>query len=187
MAAKIFPAILIAVVVWLGAQVWHASSEGLRQESQPAAAKKALVPASARPAAMDFTLTSLDGAPVQLASFRGKAPVVLNFGATWCPGCREELPHLAELYRKQRDAGLQVFLVSDEPAERLRPFAESLQLPFPVLSDPQRRVHDSYGVNSIPFTLVIDREGKIVTGHTGYSYSQFFEQLVPEVEDILKQ
>src|SRR5262245_26626177 len=141
MASKIFPAILIAVVIWLGAQVWRDSSEGLRKESQPAAAKKDLVPASARPPAMDFTLASIDGASVQLASFRGKSPVVLNFGATWCPGCREELPHLADLYRKQHAAGLEVFMVSDEPAERLKPFAETLQLPFRVLTDPQRQVH----------------------------------------------
>jgi len=186
MAAKIFPAILVAVVIWLGAQVWHASSDGLRQESQPASQKKELVPASARPAAMDFTLTSIDGATVNLASFKGKSPVVLNFGATWCPGCREELPHLAEVYRKHHAAGLQVFMVGDEPADNLRPFAKALDLPFPVLSDPRRQVHDTYGVSSIPFTLIIDRDGKILTGHTGYSYSQFFDELVPEVEYVLK-
>src|SRR4029079_17999777 len=124
MASKIFPAILIAVVIWLGAQVWHDSSEGLRKESVPAAQKKDLVPASARPSALDFTLTSIEGAPVSLASYRGKSPVVLNFGATWCPGCNQELPHLAELYRKEHGAGLEVFMVSDEPAEVLRPFAQ---------------------------------------------------------------
>jgi hypothetical protein len=83
MASKIFPLILVAVVVWLGAQVWRDSSEGLRKAAEAGPERLALVPASARPPAADFSLVSSEGPSVQLASFRGKSPVVLNFFATW--------------------------------------------------------------------------------------------------------
>jgi hypothetical protein len=83
MVSKILPIVLIAVVIWLGAQVWRDSSEGLRKSAEAGAPKLQLVPASARPEAADFNLRSAQGAHVQLAAFRGKSPVVLNFFATW--------------------------------------------------------------------------------------------------------
>jgi peroxiredoxin len=96
------------------------------------------------------------------------------------------LPHLIDLYRKHREAGLQVLVVSKEPADLLADFAKQLDIPFPVLSDADETVWKSYGVGSIPFTLVIDRDGKIATGLAGYSLSKFQDELVPAVEELLK-
>src|SRR5687767_12818249 len=108
MASKIFPALLIAVVIWLGTLIWRDSSEGLRQQHTSPEPAAQIIPASARPPASDFVLRSIDGETVQLTAFRGKSPVVLNFFATWCVGCREELPRLVSLHEKYRAAGLEV-------------------------------------------------------------------------------
>jgi cytochrome oxidase Cu insertion factor (SCO1/SenC/PrrC family) len=83
MVSKLFPAILIAVVIWLAVLVWRDSGEGLRKLNEGSGAPAPMVPASARPNASDFTLVSVQGTPVQLASFKGKSPVVLDFFATW--------------------------------------------------------------------------------------------------------
>jgi hypothetical protein len=83
MASKILPVILLAVVVWLGAQVWRGSSDGLRRLSVAVPAKPKAVPASARPGSSDFTLPSSQGEMFQLAAYKGKSPVVMEFFATW--------------------------------------------------------------------------------------------------------
>jgi len=83
MASKIFPIILIGVVVWLGAMVWRDSGEGLRKAHEESAQTVRLVPPSARPPASDFTLPNAQGSMVKLAEYRGKSPVVLDFFATW--------------------------------------------------------------------------------------------------------
>jgi hypothetical protein len=81
MASKIFPVILIAVVIWLGAQIWRESAAG-RPPGDTLSSLKLGDP-KARPPASDFTLTSTQGATVQLSSYQGKSPVLLNFFATW--------------------------------------------------------------------------------------------------------
>jgi hypothetical protein len=83
MASKLFPALLLAVVVWLGFQIWRDSSEGLRKTAEDGSPKIVLAPASARPDAADFTLNNAAGAPVQLASYEGKSPVIVKFFTTY--------------------------------------------------------------------------------------------------------
>ena len=95
--------------------------------------------------------------------------VLLNFWATWCSPCREELPTLEALHRELGDQGLAIIGVNVDPggAERAGRFAEQQGLSFIVLHDPEQRVASSYGVQGYPTTVVIDRDGWIVLSELG--------------------
>ena len=91
------------------------------------------------------------------------------------------MPHWIDLYQQYHDKGLEILLISDEPLERLQAFVNGIGLPFPVLSDRKRQVFDDYGVNGIPFTLLVDRQGKIASGLPGYSPSGLTDDFIPVV------
>ncbi|MBF0329999.1 MAG: TlpA family protein disulfide reductase [Nitrospirae bacterium] len=113
--------------------------------------------------APDFTLTSLDNKTVSLRDFRGKV-VVLNFWATTCGICREEMPSFNKLYLDYKDRGLVVLGVSIDTAEKaLRFFSAKSGIAFPVLMDKERAVYsDKYKLFGIPVTLLIDKKGIII-------------------------
>jgi len=115
-------------------------------------------------AAPDFALQSIDGKTVHLSDFRGKA-VLLNFWATWCQPCKIEMPWFAELQKEYGPSGLQVVGVSlddDATPDDLAKFAKDLGVNYPILIG-KENVENAYGgVQFLPATLYIDREGKIV-------------------------
>jgi peroxiredoxin len=83
----------------------------------------------------DFELKELNGSAYRLSSLKGKV-VFINFWATWCPPCREEMPSMQKLYDKFRDAGLEILAVDlQEDAKTVRPFVEEHRLTFPILFD----------------------------------------------------
>ena len=94
-------------------------------------------------------------------SLRGKV-VVVNFWATWCPPCRKEIPGLKALYKRFKSQGLVVLGISDEPAARVRRFSGGLNITYPILLDPGRKVSNLYSAESIPMTFVYNRSGKLV-------------------------
>jgi peroxiredoxin len=115
-------------------------------------------------AAPDFTLQTLEGKTVHLSDYRGKG-VLLNFWATWCQPCKIEMPWFAELQKQYGPEGLQIVGIAvDEDAspDDLAKFAGSLGVNYPILVG-QESVENQYGgVQFLPATLYIDREGKIV-------------------------
>lgn len=129
---------------------------------------------------VDFDAQTLDGKRWSLAEHRGKRPVVLNFFATWCGPCKLEYPHLAELQKKHAAEGLQVVLLTDEPAEVLKEFPELTQAPLIYIPD-AGEIKESYGVNSIPHTFVFNREGQMVKQFMGYD-----ENVPGEMEKLLQ-
>ena len=86
----------------------------------------------------------------------------MNFWATWCPPCRKEMPDLEALYQRFQSQGLVILGISDEEADKVRPFVKDQGLTFPVLLDPGRKAHEAFAVDGIPKTFVYDRTGKIV-------------------------
>jgi peroxiredoxin len=133
--------------------------------------------------APDFQLSSLDGEPVRLADFRGKKKVVLSFWASWCGPCRLELPALAKFYSRHRaDAEhFEVLAIStDEDSEEAQKFVSKAKLPFPVLMDSGSAIASKYGATVIPMLFVIDENGKVIYGHTGFNPLMDF-QLVREL------
>jgi cytochrome c biogenesis protein CcmG, thiol:disulfide interchange protein DsbE len=108
-----------------------------------------------------LVLADLGGRDVSLASLRGKA-VVLNFWATWCPPCKEELPAFAEAWRASRGRCLEIVGVTEESTrEDAIAEVQRMEVPFPILLDPDGAVARAFGVTGYPRTYLIDAEGRI--------------------------
>jgi peroxiredoxin len=109
----------------------------------------------------DITLADRDGKPRSLSEWDGR-PQVINFWATWCAPCREELPALARLHGELADQGLLVVGVSvDARPELAARFARERALAFAVLGDPREEVARRFGVRAYPTTVVVDRAGRV--------------------------
>jgi len=136
--------------------------------------------------APDFTLRSMDGPNLRLAEQRGRV-VMVNFWATWCGPCRQEMPHLNKLYDKYRDSGFVLLGVNiDDNARAATDLATKLGLKFPVLLDTDKAVSRLYDLGSMPATVLIDRDGKVRHLHRGYreGYEVTYEQ---QVRALLKE
>lgn len=112
--------------------------------------------------APDFTLTDMQGRKVTLSQFRGKI-VLLNFWATWCPPCVEEMPSLEQLHQRFKDQGLVLLAVNvEESYQTVSRFLQGKNYSFPILLDTAAEVQNTYQVFRFPETFVIDRNGIIV-------------------------
>lgn len=134
--------------------------------------------------APDFTLPDIEGRPVSLSSYQGKV-VLIDFWATWCPPCREELPLFQELHNEYRDKGFEIVGISmDENAADVVPgFLERRNIKFTnLLAD--ARIEELYGpIVGLPTTFLIDREGTIrrhITG-AGASTREDIESAIREL------
>lgn len=131
-------------------------------------------------AAPDFALRSSRGENIRLSEHSGEV-VIVNFWSTWCGPCRQEMPRLDELYSKYRRAGLVLLGISiDYQRERASEMAETLKVAYPVLFDELRSVSRAYGVDDLPVTLLIDRQGVIRFVSEGYKpgyENRYAEQL----------
>ncbi len=111
--------------------------------------------------APDFELKTGAGEKVRLSDYRGKV-VLLNFWATWCGPCRQELPTVAKLYGEFKDSGLVVFGVSDEDRGTAKKYLDKEGLALPFLDDSAQKAHRLYHVTAIPTVFLIDPQGKVV-------------------------
>lgn len=109
--------------------------------------------------AASFTLKTLEGEPVALDQTRGKV-VVLDFWATWCPPCREELPYIEKL-REEFAGQVQFFGVNNEDSGTVKDFLRKHKYELPVLMDGKRQVDRQYGISAIPTMFIIDKQGVI--------------------------
>jgi cytochrome c biogenesis protein CcmG, thiol:disulfide interchange protein DsbE len=114
-----------------------------------------------------FSITTESGQKMTQTEFGGKV-LVLNFWATWCPPCVEEMPSLNEFARSMNGSGVVVLGVSIDRNERAyRSFLERNQLALAVARDPEENISSSYGTFKWPETYVIDRSGKVVQKYIG--------------------
>jgi peroxiredoxin/outer membrane lipoprotein-sorting protein len=118
-----------------------------------------------KPAA-DFALKNLDGEPVRLSEFRGKI-IVLNFWATWCPPCREELPTFNKLAEQFKDKNVVFLGINDEGAGTVKSFNKKNNYTFVTLEDKNDKVHQAYRATAIPSVFVIRKDGIIATHFVG--------------------
>jgi cytochrome c biogenesis protein CcmG/thiol:disulfide interchange protein DsbE len=143
-----------------------------------------LKPDKERHPAPEFTLKDADGKTVHISDYRGKA-VMLDFWATWCPPCKLEIPWLIDLERKNKDRGFEVLGVSmdDEGWEVVKPFMREVGMNYRVVIGNDTTAEMYGGVESLPTTFLIDREGKIAAIHIGLASRRIFEDDVAQILD----
>ena len=127
-------------------------------------------------AQLQFTLKDMNGVNVNLASFKGKV-LLINFWATWCGPCRVEIPYLIELQNQYADDLVVLGVSVDDPAEKLKPYANEMKVNYPMLVGNGRQdFQDAYGPFwGIPVTVFVDREGNIHKKHSGIASKEQFE------------
>ncbi len=111
--------------------------------------------------APDISLRTVSGGKFDLNTLRGKV-VLIDFWASWCPPCREELPTIAKLYEQLKGTGTVVVGIDDEDSGTIRKFLGKKGYDFPTLVDENDSIHKAYDVRAIPTVLIINRQGVIV-------------------------
>lgn len=178
-------AIVIMIILWPTPAGASAAAQRPTEQADRAIIESTLVRAGDM--APDFRVEMLDGERIVLSSLRGKV-VLLNFWATWCPPCREELARVqTELI--DRFAGRDfLFLPVSRGEERsaVAAFRERTGYAFPMALDPERRVYDLYATNFIPRNFLIGRDGRVVAATVGYDGEEFAE-LIATIEQTLEK
>ena len=127
-----------------------------------------------------FELKDLSGREHRLLDYRGKV-VVVNFWATWCEPCRDEMPALEKLQKKFAGRPFVVLAVNfDEPEARIRKFMSVLPLTFPVLLDRERKLAKAWNVRLLPATYVVDPDGEVrfsVLGELDWTAPEIVERI----------
>jgi len=120
-----------------------------------------LIRPSRTKAAEEFTLSTPGGGTFKLSEHRGKV-VMVNFWATWCPPCLEEMPAMERLYRQQKEGGFTLVAVSvDADPKKITPFVTDHKLTFPVGLDPKMDLANAYAVRALPSSFLVDRDGNL--------------------------
>ena len=116
----------------------------------------------------EFSLVQLDGKEVPFSGIPGKV-FLINFWATWCDACMQEMPSIVTLRESFKDQGFEVLGVNlDETPETAVPkVTQSLKMRFPIFKDPEGQVADLFDVHAVPFTLIISKNRKVLMVHDG--------------------
>jgi peroxiredoxin len=151
--------------------------------TKPPAAEKP--PAAATAAALvekapDFVLRDLNGRKFRLSDFRGKQPVLIIFGATWCTFCRDEIPHFKSIHAAYAKQGLEIVNVDiQESKEKVAKFTARYGLPYRVLLDEDGTVGGIYDIRGVPSMVLVDQNGNIVCRQC--------QRVEPLIETLLKK
>lgn len=188
---KILGKILLLILViglssGMGKKPEEFKSSQEKQELMPSATLLGIQIFEERVKVRDFKLKDLSGKEVNLSDYYGKL-VFLNFWATWCPPCREEMPSMEKLYQRFKDEDF-VMLAVDlrESQSTVKDFAREYKLNFPILLDLTGKIGDTYGVRAIPTTYLIDRQGKLIgkaVGARDWASQEAFELIEHLLEE----
>ena len=136
--------------------------------------------------APDFALQSSTGENLRLSEFRGDV-VMINFWATWCGPCRQEMPLLDALYSRYQRVGFSLLGVNiDDDSRRAMQMIEELGVSFPVLFDARKEVSKLYEVEAMPVTVIVDREGKVRYIHHGYKPG-YEDKYLDQIRSLLRE
>jgi peroxiredoxin len=130
--------------------------------------------------APDFVLKDLNGRKFRLSDFRGKQPVLIIFGATWCTFCREEIPHFKSIHTAYSKQGLEIVNIDiQESKEKVAKFAARYELPYRVLLDEDGTVAGIYDIRGVPSVVLVDPSGNILCRQC--------QRVEPIIETLLKK
>lgn len=136
--------------------------------------------------APDFTLKSNSGENLRLSEQRGQV-IMLNFWASWCGPCRQEMPLLDELYQRYGKAGFTVLGVNVEnDPEAARKLLKAIPVSFPVLFDDDSSVSRLYDIDAMPTTVMIDRDGNVRYLHRGYKPG-FEDHYREQIKELIRE
>ncbi len=136
--------------------------------------------------APDFALRSSTGENLRLSEYRGDV-VMINFWATWCGPCRQEMPLLDDLYNRYQRVGFNLLGVNiDDDSSRAMDMMAELGVDFPVLFDDRKEVSRMYEVDAMPVTVLVDREGTVRYVHQGYKPG-YEEMYLDEIRSLLRE
>ncbi len=136
--------------------------------------------------APDFVLKSASGENLRLSEFRGDV-VMINFWATWCGPCRQEMPLLDEMYTRYQRVGFSLLGVNiDDDSRKALNMISELGVSFPVLFDVSKEVSKLYKVNAMPVTILVDRDGIVRHVHQGYQPGYELDYL-DEIRSLLRE
>ena len=132
----------------------------------------------------DFTLEDSSGAKIQLSAYKGRV-VLLDFWATWCTGCKTEIPWYMEFVDQYKDRGFAAVGVAlDEDGwKSVRPYLAEHKINYPIVVG-DKELSDRFGVEAMPVTLLIDRDGRIADSHAGMVDKAAFAS---EIQTLLKE
>jgi thiol-disulfide isomerase/thioredoxin len=165
-----FPGLSRAIVVWMSLLVFPAGAAELKLwKGGPAPA---------------LALKDMHGREHRLADYKGRV-VLINFWATWCAPCRDEMPSIQRLKEKLAGRPFVVLAVNlDEPESRIEKFLSEVRLDFPVLLDPGRRVARAWDARILPASYIVGPDGRVrftVTGEISWDH----EQVVARISELL--
>jgi len=136
--------------------------------------------------APDFALKSSTGENLRLSEYRGDV-VMINFWATWCGPCRQEMPLLDELYSRYNRVGFNLLGVNiDDDSRRAMQMVEELGVNFPVLFDARKEVSELYEVEAMPVTVIVDRSGTVRYVHHGYKPG-YEDKYLEQIRSLLRE
>ena len=152
-------------------------ADGVRADVRTAPAEAGLIPAQARKDAVALTLADAAGKAIRLSDHRGKV-VLLDFWATWCAGCKIEIPWFMEFQRKYEAQGLRpVGVALDEKGwQTVQPYLQEHPITYPIVVGNAAAIAKQYNIGALPMTILIDRRGKIALTHIGMVDKTAFEQ-----------
>jgi len=133
--------------------------------------------------APDFTLKSRNGENLKLSEFRGDV-VMVNFWASWCGPCRQEMPLLDQLYKRYQPLGFTILGVNvEEDSSAAEKVLKDIPVNFPILFDKTNEVSKLYGISAMPSTFLVDRNGNLRYLHKGYlpGYEDEYQRQIREL------
>ncbi len=158
--------ILLVLAIFMGSSL---ASSGLTGKTAP-----------------DFVLKSATGENLRLSEYRGDV-VMINFWATWCGPCRQEMPLLDELYGRYQRVGFNLLGINiDDDSRRAMAMVNELGISFPVLFDEDKKVSKLYEVEAMPLTILLDREGTVRHVHHGYQPG-YEQKYLNEIRSLLRE